>query len=95
MQNPGPFIAINCSQLTPAQGELPIASHLRLINGDMKRAVHRLELILYLINGHGGIHILAVKIEMTAGLPQIKPCYMRRIKQFIIMPVMFILPIVL
>src|SRR5210317_993058 len=61
----------------------------------MKGAVHRLQLILHLVNGHGGIHVLAVKIEMTACLPQVKLCYMRSIKQFIIMFVMLIFPVIL
>ena len=95
MQHSGTFITIHRAQFAPADGEFTVAAHLRLVDGDMERAVHRLQLVLHLVNCHGRIHVLTVKVEVAAGLPQIPLGYMRCIEQFIVMFVMFILPVIL
>ena len=88
------LIAIDRSKLCPADREITIAFFMAIINTDMKRTVHRLELIFNLIDLHRGIHVLRVKIEMSRGLPLVLASYVWCIKQFISMPVMLVFPVI-
>ena len=65
VQRPGPFITVDGAKFAPANRKLTIASLFALLNANMEGAVHRLELVGYLVDIHGRIHVLAVKIEMA------------------------------
>ena len=92
MQHPALFIPIHRPQFGPAQGQFPIGSGPILVNLDVKRAIHGLDVIIVLVDLHGGIHRIAIEIQVTAGLPQIGPPHMRRIEQFVAVGVVLFLP---
>ena len=58
----------------------------------MKRAIHRLQLILNVINIHWCIHVLAVEIHVPGGLPEVMSGDMRGIQQLVVVTIMLILP---
>jgi len=70
MQHAAALIAIDGAQLSPAQGQLPVGTHVTLVDHDVKGAVHRLDIILLPVDLHRGVHAFPVEIEMARGLPQ-------------------------
>jgi hypothetical protein len=65
VQGAGTFIAIDSAQFAPADGKLAITPLPAVLDADMKRAVHRFELILHLVDGHRRVHVLPVEIKMA------------------------------
>ena len=43
----------------------------------MEGAVHRLQVVVLLVDFHGGIHVFAVELQVAAGLPQLALSDMR------------------
>ena len=71
MEHAGPFIPIDRSQFSIADGQIAVAAQMRLVDHDVERAIHRLELIFTVFNFHGNEHIVAVIIDVAAGFPEI------------------------
>ncbi len=65
----GFLVAVYQSQLTHAQGKIPVGAGLGSIDQDAARAVHGLHGIVCLID-HCGIHVVLIMIPVSGGLPQ-------------------------
>jgi hypothetical protein len=70
VQHARTLVAIHGAQLGQPYGKLPVAAQLRLVNQDVSRAIHGLELVIGFFNFDGAEHIFAIKIRVAAGLPQ-------------------------
>ena len=95
VQGAGALVAVDRAQFTPADGELAVAVLVGVEHPDVEGAVHRLELVQNLVDLHGGIHVLAVEIEVAGGLPQILAGDVRRVQQLVAVAVVLVLPVVL
>lgn len=71
VENPAPFVSVNCTELRPAQRQLPVRALPGFVSNDMKRTVHRFELILTAFQFQGRIHGF-VKFSVAALLPETK-----------------------
>ena len=69
MKLTGFLMAVNQSQLSHSQGQIPIRARLRGIGQHPARTVHRLHCIILLIN-HRGIHVVLIVIPVSGSLPQ-------------------------
>ena len=65
----GFLMAVNQSQLSHSQRQIPIRTRLRSIGQHPARTVHRLHCVILFIN-HRGIHIVLVMIPVPGSLPQ-------------------------
>ena len=92
MQHAGSLISIDRSEFSIADGQISIASQMGLVNHDMERTIHRLELVLTAFHFHGSEHVFTVIINVAAGLPEIKPRDVGGIDQLIPMPNMLFAP---
>ncbi len=92
VEDPGPFVPIDGAQLAISDGEISIASQVRLVDHDMVRAIHRLELVLAALQPHGGKHVFPVVLEVTAGFPKIKAGRMRGVDQVVPIANMLLAP---
>ncbi len=70
MEGPAPLVAVHGPQLGPAQGQVPVRPHPRLVDHDVERAVHRLQVIVLLVDGHRRVHAVLVEAEVPRGLPE-------------------------
>jgi hypothetical protein len=61
----------------------------------MKGAIHRLELVLNLVDVHRRVHVFAVEIEVARGLPQILASDMRGVEQLVVVAIVLVLPEIL
>ncbi len=95
MQGAGFLEAVHRSQFAPAHRELAVAALARLVDANVEGAVHRLELVAHILDIDGREHVLAVEVEVTAGLPQIDLGDVRGADQFVAVPVMLFLPVIL
>ena len=95
VQGAGTFVAVDRAQLAPADRQLTVAALLAVENPDMEGAVHRLELVLDLVDVHRRVHVLAVEIEMAGGLPQVLAGDMRGVEQLIVVAIVLVLPEIL
>ncbi len=92
MQHAGLLIAIHRAQFGPAQRQFTIGARTILVNFNVERAVHRLDIVGVIVNFHGRIHAFAVEVKMAAGLPEQSPADMGSIEQLVAMRVMGVLP---
>ena len=83
MQYARAFVPIHSAKLGQAHRQLAITAQARLVNQDVARAIHRLQLIVGLFDLDRAEHILAVKIGVPAGLPQIQAHDVRRVDQIV------------
>ena len=83
VQHARALVAIDGAQLSQPHGQLAIAAQSRLVNQDVARAVHGLELIVGLFDFDRAEHVLAIKIRVAAGLPQIEPHDVRSKNQIV------------
>ncbi|MPN54524.1 hypothetical protein SDC9_202194 [bioreactor metagenome] len=70
MHGSGLLIPIYGTQLSPAERQVPIGTLAVLVNHDMERTVHRLDIVVALVHLHRRIHAFLVETQVTAGLPK-------------------------
>ena len=75
------LVAIHRAQFAQPHRKIAIAVQLVFVNQNVARAVHRLELILGVVQLHGLEHVVAVEIGVPGNLPQIAPHDVRRVDQ--------------
>ena len=83
MQDACAFVSIHGPQFAVANRKIPIAPQTGLINHDVVRAVHRLELIFAALDLHGCEHVFTVVIDVPAGFPKIESRDVGRIDQLV------------
>src|SRR6204780_4927854 len=66
------LVAIHGAQLGQPHGKLAVAAQLRLVNQNVARTVHGLELVVGFFDFDRAKHIFAIKVRVAAGLPQFK-----------------------
>ena len=71
MEHARPFVSVDRSQFAIADGQIAVTAQMRLVDHDVERTVHRLELILAVFHFHGNEHVVAVIIDVAAGFPEI------------------------
>ena len=70
VQDPGALVAQDGAQLEIAQGQLPVAPHLGLVDEHVGQAVHGLDAISLAFH-FGEIHVFPVIVPVAGALPQI------------------------
>ena len=83
VQDPGPFVAVHGAEFSISDGQIPVTAEMGLVNHDVERAVHGLELVLARFHLHRDEHIFPVVVQVPARPPQIETGDMRRIDQLI------------
>ena len=95
MQRAAPFIAIDRAQLSPAQRQVAVGARLRLVDHDVKRAIHGLDIVLLALNVHRRVHAIPVKVQVPRRLPQVSAANVRRKDNVIPAFVMLLAPVIL
>src|SRR5512134_4139313 len=72
MERPRRLVPVHRPQLRVTDREIPVRPHPRLVDLDMERAVHRLELVLLPLDVDGGEHALPVIIHVAAHAPEVE-----------------------
>ena len=75
VQHATALVAVHRAQFAVSYRQLPVTTQRRLVDHDMKWAVHGLEEVFLLVHFQRAVHILPEKFQMTAGLPQTAPSY--------------------
>mmetsp|Transcript_2756 Transcript_2756/g.8369 ORF Transcript_2756/g.8369 Transcript_2756/m.8369 type:complete len:354 (-) Transcript_2756:273-1334(-) len=78
-----PFVAINGSQLCPAQRQLAVGLEPVLVYQDMKGTVHGSDLVGLILHLHLVEHGLLVEVEMSRCFPQVDVGYVGGVQQFV------------
>ena len=76
-----PFIPVHGTQFTQSHRQITIAVLAVGVNQNVTRTVHRLQLILGIIQLHRREHVFRIKISVAGSLPQIAPHHVRGIDQ--------------
>src|SRR6266487_4279756 len=71
MEYSAAFEAVHRAPLCKSHGKVAIGSDAMLVDVDVKRTIHRFQVIELLFDLDRGVHVLGVKIQMAAGLPKI------------------------
>mmetsp|Transcript_22390 Transcript_22390/g.50453 ORF Transcript_22390/g.50453 Transcript_22390/m.50453 type:complete len:493 (-) Transcript_22390:197-1675(-) len=87
-----PLVAVDCSQLRPADGQLAVGALGVLVHEDMEGAVHGLDLVDLLLNVHLVEHALRVELEVSRLLPQIHVGDVGAVHQLVSAPHVQVLP---
>src|SRR5580704_7097390 len=77
------FVAIHGAEFGEAHGQIAIAAQPRLINKDVARAIHRLELVFGFFDFHGAEHVVFVKAGVAAGVPEFAAHDVRRVNDVV------------
>ena len=64
------LVAVDRAQLRQPHRQVAIRAHLRLVDQDVERAVHRLHVVVAGVRLHRRIHVVRVLREVPGGLPQ-------------------------
>ena len=72
MHHPRALEAVDGAQLGEAEGQLPVAAEARTVDRDVKRAVHRLQLVLHVLDLDRRVHRVLVVLGVPAGLPEVE-----------------------
>src|SRR5580704_14262045 len=73
------FVAIHGAEFGETHGQIAITAQPRLINEDVARAIHRLELVFGFFDFHGAEHVVFVKAGVAAGVPELAAHDVRRV----------------
>ena len=65
------FVPVDGPQFAIADGEVSVTAQMRLVDHDMERTIHRLELVLAVFHLHRGEHVVAIVVDVAAGLPEV------------------------
>ena len=68
----GALVTIHGPEFRQAQGKFAVAAPAVLVDQNMARTVHRLQLVFRILHADGGEHVRAVKIQVAARLPQVE-----------------------
>ncbi len=71
VQDAGALVAVDGAELAQAHGQIAVAMQLIAIDQDVAGTVHGLELVFGVVQLHGLEHVLAEKIGVAGGLPQV------------------------
>ena len=72
-----PFVSVDGAQLRQTHRQLPVAAERGSVHEDVEGAIHRLQVVVLLVDFHGGVHVFAVELQVAAGLPQLALSDMR------------------
>src|SRR5580704_4468965 len=73
------FVAIHGAEFGETHGQIAITAQPRLINEDVARAIHRLELVVGFFDFHWTKHVVFVKAGVAAGVPELAAHDVRRV----------------
>src|SRR5690348_10513627 len=83
MKDSSALIAINRAEFGESQRQFAVTAQMGLVDENVARTIHRLDLIVCLLDFDGTEHVGAIKAGMAAGLPQIQPHHMRSENQIV------------
>src|SRR5215470_5944200 len=95
MQNTASFESIHGTPFSQTDGQVAVRTHTALIDVDVKRAIHRLQVVQLFVDLDRRVHILRVETEMPARLPQAGATDVRRIDKVVATFQMTILAVLL
>ncbi len=87
--------AVHRAELRPAIRQLAVAAQPRLVDGQVERAVHRLQLVLDVLDLDRRVHVGPVVLGVAARLPQIQPRDVGRVDEVVAAPEVLLAPVVL
>ena len=73
-------------------GEFPVASEVVLEVHDMEGAVHGFQVVVLPIHFHGGVHVLLIEAQVSAGFPQVGSSDVRGIDEVVAALAMLVAP---
>ena len=73
MERAAALVAVDGAELGPAQGQVAVGAHPGLVDLDVERAVHRLDVVGLLVDVHRRVHAVLVEAEVARGLPEGRP----------------------
>ena len=83
VQHAGALVAIHGAELGQAHRQIAIAAQARLVNQNVARAIHGLELVVGFFDFDRAEHVFAIEIGVAAGLPQIQAHDVRRVDEIV------------
>ena len=83
VQHAGALVAIDGAPLGQTHRQVAVAAQVTLVDQDVERAVHGLDVVVLLVDLHRRIHVLFVEAEVAAGLPQPRATDVRRVDQLV------------
>ena len=92
VQDPALLVAVDGAELRPPKRQVAVGADLRLVDHDVERAVHRLDVKILPVYVHRRVHPLAVEIEVTRGFPEGRAAYVRRIEYVVAVLEVLVLP---
>ena len=81
VQHAGALVAVDRAQLAQPHRQVAVAALLVLVDQDVERAVHGLELVFGVVQLHAREHVLRVETGVAGGLPEIDARHVRRVDQ--------------
>ncbi len=93
MQDARAFITINRTPLGYANRQIPIGAGFVFIDLNMERTIHRFDVVGFVIDLHGRIHVFLIPGQVPARFPQPRPPNVRRISQVVAILNVFLLAI--
>jgi len=95
VQHTRALIAIDRALFGKSQRQIAIRTQLALVDVQVEGAVHRLDVILLVLDLDRGIHVLFIEPQMTARLPQAGFANMGRVDQVVTVGDMLVVPVAL
>ena len=83
VQHSAALVAVNSPEFREAHGQIAIAMQLGLVNENVARAVHGLELVIGLLHFDRAEHAVPIKAGVPAGLPEIEPHDVRCVNEIV------------
>ena len=77
------LVAIDRAELRIPDRQIAVRMHVALVDLDVARAVHRLEVVVDFLDRHRGVHVLPVRLEMPARLVDLLGRNMRRVDDLV------------
>ena len=87
--------AVDRPQLRPAIRQVAVAAQPRLVDRQVERAVHRLQLVLDVLDLDRRVHVRLVVLGVPARLPQVEPRDVRRVHEVVAAREVLVAPVVL
>ena len=81
VQHARPLVAVHRAQFAQPHRQVAVAALPVRIDQDVERAVHRLELVLGVLELHAREHVLRVEAGVPRGLPEVESRHVRRVDQ--------------
>ena len=87
--------AVDGAELRPAIRQVAVAAQPRLVDRQVERAVHRLELVLDVLDLDRRVHVRPVEIGVPARVPEVELRDVRRVDDVVAAGVVLVAPVVL